>query len=124
MLGKEETRKSTVFHAYSPGAGKERNLEPYCFDEDPRDKRPKAGDKRSFESSSSSKISFQPFTEYERGLKRSTKEVDEEKGGFLTAMSPKTGEESSSESCSDTPREKSIDPFGLESSSDSGETER
>ncbi len=84
----------------------------------------KAEDKRSFASSSSSKMSFQPFTEYERGIKRSSKEGDEKQGSFLTAMSPKTGEESSSESSSDTPREKSIDPFGLESSSDSGETEK
>ncbi len=42
MLGKDEERKSSVFRAYSPGAGKERNLEPYCFDEDPRDLLPKA----------------------------------------------------------------------------------
>jgi hypothetical protein len=79
MLGKEESSKASVFREYSPGAGKERNLEPYCFDEDPRDRRPKAGDKRSFESSSSSKISFQPFTEYERGLKRSTKKLTRSK---------------------------------------------
>jgi hypothetical protein len=67
-------------------------LQPY-FDEDDEEW---AGDGSKTAVSSSSGVEFQPFTEYKRGLKRSAKEIDEEHGFSLTAMSPKKEEESSS----------------------------
>ncbi len=73
-----------------------RDLQPYSFDEDPRDHLSEAADKKVFAPNSSSGFDFQPYSEYKRGLKMNTKEIDEEQGYFLTAMSPEKGEESSS----------------------------
>ncbi len=90
--GDSRGQNTSVFRGYSPGASSERVLQPY-FDEDDEKW---AEDGSKVAASSSSGVEFQPFTEYKRGLKRSAKEIDEEHGFSLTAMSPKKEEESSS----------------------------
>jgi hypothetical protein len=91
--GNGRGENTSVFREYSPGTSSARELKPYRFDED---ENIGAGVGRRVAASSAPSVEFQPYTEYRRGLKRSAKEIDEEQGFSLTAMSPEKEEESSS----------------------------
>jgi hypothetical protein len=86
----------TVFRDYQPGERRERELVPFTFDDDVMTNSPKRG--------SPSPV---PLEEVERPtsprkrdrqLRKSAKETDAERGGFLTAMGSEEGEKSSSSS--------------------------
>jgi hypothetical protein len=91
--GDSRGQNTSVFREYSPGASSARELQRYCFDQN---EDTGAGVGKKFAASSASGVEFQPYTEYQRGLKRSAKEIDEEQGFSLTAMSPEREEKSSS----------------------------